>query len=83
MHPEGEWFGQHGLADDTVEDADRGDADLDGRQEPRRLVMQLNGHDSGAIAVFRQPGQARATSGDEGYFRHGKRAIQDDKGYQK
>jgi hypothetical protein len=34
--------GQRGLADDAVEHADRGDADLDGGQEPRRVLAQLD-----------------------------------------
>jgi len=79
MQPGGEGCRQNGLADDTVEDADRGNADLDGRQEARRFVVQRQGNAGSTVAILGQSRQSRATCGDERDFRHGKCAVKQDK----
>ncbi len=75
-------YRQDGFADNAVEDADRGDADLDRGQEACRLVVQFDRDGGGAVAILRQPRQAGAPCRDEGDLGHGESAVDQHEGNQ-
>ena len=58
MQPDRHGFRKHGLTDDAIEDADRGNPDLDGGQETGRLVVELVGDRGGTVAILGQSRQA-------------------------
>ena len=73
-------LGQGGLADDTVEHPDGGDADLDGGEEAGGVFTQLHGGDCAAVALICQLLQPRLARRDQCQLRHGKQAIEEDEG---
>ena len=56
--PRTEGVGEHRFADDPVENADGGDADLDRGQETGRMLTELHRYGRGTVAVCRQLGEA-------------------------
>jgi len=73
-------LGQHGLADDAIEDADRGDADLHGRHEAGWILSQCQRRRRTAVATLGSGLQARAARGDERDLRHRKQSVENDQG---
>lgn len=70
--------GQSRLADDAVEHADGGDTDLDGGEETRRILSQLDSSCRAAVALIHQFLHAALAGGDQRDFRHGEHAVQTD-----
>ena len=78
LQPFGQRSGQCRFPDNPVEDADRGDADLNGGQETGRVFAQFDGNGSGLVAFFGTLGQARLARRHQSDLRHGKQAIKHD-----
>ena len=66
------------LADDAVEHADRGDADLHRREELGRTVMQRQRGAGAGIAGLGHHLQPRLAAGGQGHLGHGEHAIEQD-----
>ena len=78
VQPGGQRLGERGLADDAVEHADGGDADLHRGEELRRVVVQLHGLACPGVPAFHQHLQPRLAAGGQRHFRHGEQAVEDD-----
>ena len=76
LQPEGEGLGQQGLAIDTVEQTDAGDADLHGGEEMGRIFPELEGDGGGAAPFARHFGETCLACRHDGDFRHGEDAIE-------
>jgi hypothetical protein len=71
------------LADDAVEHADRGDADLDGGEELGRVVVQFQRRRGAGLAGLDHHLQARLAARRQRHLRHGKPAVQQDQEQEK
>ena len=74
----GERRREGGVADDAVEDADRGDADLHHREPLGRVVVQGHRMAGARIARFDHDLQPRLAAGGERHLRHGEQGVQED-----
>ncbi|MNK88333.1 hypothetical protein D3C87_1082930 [compost metagenome] len=66
---------QRGFPDHAVQHADGGNADLDGGQEPRGVLSELDGLYRATVAVFNLPLQPGLAGRDERDFGHGEQAV--------
>ncbi|MPN33402.1 hypothetical protein SDC9_180889 [bioreactor metagenome] len=80
MQPECKRPGQRRFTNDTVEDANRGNADLDGGQKAGGIFTKLDRHLRSTVSILGKTGQAGPPRGDKGNLRHGEEAVQDDQG---
>jgi diadenosine tetraphosphatase ApaH/serine/threonine PP2A family protein phosphatase len=74
----GQRLGEGRLADDAVEDADRGDADLHRRQELGRVLVQVHRRLRARLPAFHHHGQARLARRGERHLRHREEAVEQD-----
>ena len=74
--------GQCRFADDAAQDADRGDADLHRRQEPRRVFVQCERGGSTAVSLLDEGLQPSAPRGHQRDLRHREHAIDEDESEQ-
>ena len=80
FQPDCQRTGQCGLAHDTVQNANRRDANLDGGQESRRVFAQFDCSGGTAVALIHQLLQTGPAGGDQCDLRHGKQAVEKDEG---
>ena len=66
QQPARQRLGQHRLTDNAVQQANRGDANLDGGQKFSGVFAQFQRHGGGAVAVGGQFHQPRLARGDQG-----------------
>ncbi|MNV50185.1 hypothetical protein D3C71_1421820 [compost metagenome] len=71
---------QGGLTHDTVQHANRCDADLDGGEKTRGVFAQLHGSGGAAIALINQLLQPGFAGRDQSDLGHGKQAVEKDEG---
>jgi hypothetical protein len=76
--PGGERGGERRLADDAVQDADRRDADLHGRQPLRRVLVQRERSLRAGLAGLVHHLQPRLARGGERHLGHGEEAVEQD-----
>ena len=71
-------LGDAGAAEDAGQDADEGDADLDGGEEALGVVGKGEGDGGAADALALEDGEAGAAEGDEGELAHREDAVDED-----
>jgi hypothetical protein len=76
LQPSGQVATECGLANDAVEHANGGDANLDGGQKLGRILKQAQCGLRAFVAGFRHRRQARFFARRQGHLRHGKQAIE-------
>ena len=81
-HPAGQWFGKGRLTDDPVEDADGGDADLDGGEKACRVFAQGEGCSRRPVTFGRLAAQPGLAGREQRHFRHGKETVEYDQAQQ-
>ena len=69
FHPQGQRHGQCRFADDAVQHADRGDADLDRRQEARGVRAEPQGSPGSTVTGFEPDLQPSLACGEQRDFR--------------
>jgi hypothetical protein len=70
--------GEGRIADDAVQDPDRGDADLHRRQELGRPLVEVDRRLRAGFAGFQHDLQPRLAAGGERHLGHGEHAVEED-----
>ena len=73
LQPDGQRRGEHRFAEDAAQQADGGDADLDGGQEARRLLAELHGRCRERVPALGERREPRLARGEQRHLGHGEK----------